>query len=72
MPPPDNQQHQVESTPVNTPAPVSNVMAKPRTERAKKPLLLILLILVIAVVVLIGWALGWKIPQIITLPKASS
>lgn len=44
----------------------SNVMARPRTERAKKPLLLIFTILFVVVVALAAWTLGWKPP--ISLP----
>lgn len=44
----------------------SNVMARPRTERAKKPLLLIFTLLFVVVVALVAWTLGWKPP--ISLP----
>ncbi len=70
MPPIDENNSNVERSPqqVNPNTLKSNVMAKPRTERAKKPLLLVLALLLVIVIVLVAWFSGLKPLDIIKLP----
>lgn len=70
MPPVDEPPTSIERQPeqTNPQALKSNVMARPRTERAKKPLLLVFTILLVVVAALIAWTLGWHLPKVINFP----